>query len=65
MQMKKTVLLILLNLITSLSFAITLNIVDFGAKSDTTIVCTEAIQRAIDSCNRAGEGLYWFLPEIM
>ena len=32
------------------------NIVDYGAKSDTTVLSTEALQRAIDDCSRAGGG---------
>ncbi|HBL73810.1 MAG: hypothetical protein A2W90_17125 [Bacteroidetes bacterium GWF2_42_66] len=32
------------------------NILEFGAKSDTTIVCTKAIQQAIDACNADGGG---------
>jgi polygalacturonase len=32
------------------------NILDFGAKSDTTVVCTKAIQEAIDACNANGGG---------
>ena len=32
------------------------NIVDFGAKSDTTVLSTEAIQRAIDQCSAQGGG---------
>lgn len=33
------------------------DIVDFGAKNDTTVLSTEAIQRAIDQCSAAGGGL--------
>ena len=32
------------------------NIIDFGAKSDTTCLSTEAIQSAIDACSRQGGG---------
>ena len=32
------------------------NILDFGAKSDTTILSTVAIQKAIDDCSKAGGG---------
>ncbi len=32
------------------------SIVDFGAKADATFDCTEAIQKAIEACNKAGGG---------
>ncbi|MBR2239043.1 MAG: glycoside hydrolase [Prevotella sp.] len=32
------------------------NIVDFGAKNDTTVLSTEAIQKAIDACSEKGGG---------
>jgi len=32
------------------------NILDFGAKSDTTVLSTEALQQAIDACSRDGGG---------
>ena len=32
------------------------NIVNYGAKSDTTILSTKAIQQAIDDCSKAGGG---------
>ena len=32
------------------------NVVELGAKSDTTVLSTEAIQRAIDLCSQAGGG---------
>ena len=32
------------------------NIMDFKAKSDTTVLSTEAIQQAIDQCSKAGGG---------
>lgn len=35
---------------------------DFGAKSDTAVVSTKAIQAAIDKCAAAGGGLVTFLP---
>jgi polygalacturonase len=37
---------------------------DFGAKSDTTIVSTKAIQSAIDKCASVGGGVVKFLPGI-
>ena len=32
------------------------NIVDYGAKADTTVLSTQAVQRAIDDCSKAGGG---------
>ena len=32
------------------------NIVDFGAKNDTTVLSTQAIQQAIDQCSKDGGG---------
>ncbi len=32
------------------------NICDFGAKSDTTVLSTKAVQQAIDACSKAGGG---------
>lgn len=32
------------------------NIMDYGAKSDTTVLSTSALQRAIDACSQAGGG---------
>ena len=32
------------------------NIVDYGAKSDTTVLSTAALQRAVDACSAAGGG---------
>ena len=32
------------------------NIVNYGAKSDTTVLSTAAIQKAIDDCSKAGGG---------
>ena len=37
-------------------YAADYNIVDYGAKPDTTILCTSALQQAIDDCSRAGGG---------
>ena len=37
-------------------YAADYNIVDYGAKADTTILCTAALQQAIDDCSRAGGG---------
>ena len=38
------------------SRAVDYNILDFGAKADTTVLSTIALQRAIDSCSAAGGG---------
>ena len=55
--MKRTVLTIfLIGLLCAASQAKDYDIVDFGAKSDTTILSTAAIQRAIDQCSAAGGG---------
>ena len=35
---------------------------DYGAKSDSTIVSTSAIQKAIDACSKAGGGVVVFKP---
>ena len=37
---------------------------DFGAKSDTTIISTKAIQNAIDKCASGGGGVVKFLPGV-
>ena len=37
---------------------------DFGAKSDTTLISTKAIQAAIDKCASAGGGVVKFLPGV-
>jgi polygalacturonase len=36
------------------------NIIDFGAKPDGTILCTQAIQNAIDQCAKDGGGTIYF-----
>ncbi|MBR6319966.1 MAG: glycoside hydrolase [Prevotella sp.] len=55
--MKRTVLTIfLIGLLCAASQAKDYDIVDFGAKSDTTILSTAAIQQAIDQCSAAGGG---------
>jgi len=55
--MKRTVLTIfLIGLLCAASQAKDYDIVDFGAKNDTTILSTAAIQRAIDQCSAAGGG---------
>ena len=55
--MKRTVLTIfLIGLLCAASQAKDYDIVDFGAKSDTIILSTAAIQQAIDQCSAAGGG---------
>ncbi len=55
--MKRTVLTIfLIGMLCAASQAKDYDIVDFGAKSDTTILSTAAIQQAIDQCSAAGGG---------
>ena len=38
------------------AYAADFNIVSYGAKSDTTVLSTAAIQQAIDDCSKAGGG---------
>ncbi|MBQ4392889.1 MAG: glycoside hydrolase [Prevotella sp.] len=55
--MKRTVLTIfLIGLLCAASQAKDYDIVDFGAKNDTTVLSTAAIQQAIDQCSAAGGG---------
>lgn len=37
-------------------YAVDYNILNYGAKSDTTVLSTQALQRAIDACHKAGTG---------
>lgn len=53
--MRKKMLLLLMTGWTS-AYGADYNIVDYGAKADTTILCTSALQQAIDDCSRAGGG---------
>ncbi|GAH12168.1 unnamed protein product [marine sediment metagenome] len=46
----------------SVSFSAEFNACDYGAKSDGNTVCTEAIQKAIDACSKAGGGTVVFSP---
>ena len=54
--MRKQVLILLASLVGMAATARDYNIVDFGAKSDTTVLSTQAIQQAIDRCSSAGGG---------
>lgn len=53
--MRKKMLLLLMTGWTA-AYGADYNIVDYGAKPDTTILCTAALQQAIDDCSRAGGG---------
>lgn len=53
--MRKKMLLLLMTGWTA-AYGADYNIVDYGAKADTTILCTSALQQAIDDCSRAGGG---------
>lgn len=53
--MRKKMLLLLMTGWTA-AYGADYNIVDYGAKADTTILCTAALQQAIDDCSRAGGG---------
>ena len=44
------------SLFTLCASAVDYNIVNYGAKSDTTVLSTAAIQQAIDDCSKAGGG---------
>ncbi len=46
----------------SLAFSAEFNACDYGAKADCNTVCTEAIQKAIDACSKAGGGTVVFSP---
>ncbi len=54
--MKKTLLPLLSLLWPVAAGAADYNIVDYGAKSDTTVLSTTAVQRAVDACSAAGGG---------
>lgn len=54
---KKLFLILMLSGLLSVSLsAKDYNVLDFGAKSDTTVLSTSAIQHAIDLCSQAGGG---------
>ena len=54
--MKRLCTLLLLGPLAVAAMAKDYNIVDFGAKNDTTVLSTKAIQRAVDACSAAGGG---------
>ena len=55
--MRKTVILMMLALMNLLAVqAKDYNIVEYGAKSDTTVLSTKALQQAIDDCSHLGGG---------
>ncbi len=43
-------------LLTVMVMARDYNVLDYGAKSDTTVLSTQAVQQAIDACSQAGGG---------
>ncbi|MBP5258833.1 MAG: family 43 glycosylhydrolase [Prevotella sp.] len=47
---------LILALATETANALDFNIMDYGAKSDTTVLSTAALQKAIDKCSEAGGG---------
>ena len=52
----RTTILTLLVFVVSAMHAADYNIVDYGAKNDTTVLSTKALQQAIDDCSKAGGG---------
>ena len=54
--MIRTLALLALTAITTSLRAADYNIMDYGARNDTTVLSTQALQRAIDDCSRAGGG---------
>ena len=52
----KRLLLLIFTLATLNGQAADYNILNYGAKNDTTRLSTKAIQRAIDECSKAGGG---------
>ena len=57
--MKRLITLLNTILLTGLIHAQIFNVRDYGAVSDTTVLSTQAIQRAIDDCHQAGGGTVW------
>ena len=56
MNLKNLALIAIVVLWSQPSRAVDYNILDFGAKSDTTVLSTIALQQAIDLCSEAGGG---------
>ena len=56
LYIKKTALLLVLALSALNVQAADYNILSYGAKSDTTVLSTHALQQAIDACHKAGGG---------
>ena len=56
LYIKKTALLLVLALSALNVQAADYNILSYGAKSDTTVLSTQALQQAIDACHKAGGG---------
>ena len=54
--MIRTLALLALTAIATSLRAADYNIMDYGARNDTTMLSTQALQRAIDDCSRAGGG---------
>ena len=54
--MIRTLALLALTAIATSLRAADYNIMDYGARNDTTVLSTQALQRAIDDCSRAGGG---------
>ena len=49
-------IVLLLSMLTETAVARDYNMVEYGAKSDTTVLSTQALQQAIDDCSKAGGG---------
>ena len=56
--MRKTFLtaVLIVAVLTGTAYARDYNIMDYGAKNDTTVLSTKALQQAIDKCSEAGGG---------
>ena len=56
MKFPSVFLILFLTYVSSSLSARDFNILDYGAKSDTTVLSTKAVQQAIDDCSAAGGG---------